>query len=90
MLLDGPVNTPSQTPEPPKVSENDRHADVEYNRLSPVRKPTGAEDKVIQEMDQHDHSKIERRKLVIEQKRDACWGKKKKQRLVINLDQFAD
>ena len=63
MVVDGAVDPEGDALEPPEAGEDSEHACAEDDALRAVREAAGGEDEVVEEVCEHEHREVKRRKL---------------------------
>jgi hypothetical protein len=63
VLVDGAINTPRDTAEPPKVRDDRECDDAEEDILGAFREESSGEDEVVEHVRGHQDGKVERREL---------------------------
>ncbi len=63
MFIDGAVDAPRDTTEPPKVGDDRERDDCEEGGLGALREEPSREDEVVEHVRGHQNGKVERREL---------------------------
>jgi hypothetical protein len=63
VIVDGAVNAPRDTAEPPKVCDDCERDEGEEDVLGALREAPSGEDKVVEQVGGHQNGKVERREL---------------------------